>query len=256
MRYAPRSLILSAISDTAQEAADHFDRTERFLGRLEQALQLYDRADQSSALREEIAALHTQIEQLQRTISEIEIRRRLTNALRRVENSINQFMLQLDAEWPDAPVELIINDLSIKVVRGTRSDYLWEIGSGANWLAYHVATTLALQKFFLTEPHHPVPGLLVYDQPSQVYFPKRMASEEPEEPVAWRDQDVLAVRKVFKLLGTEARAAKGRLQTIVLDHADEDVWGGLDDVVLTEEWRGGQALVPAAWFGNPPLFAA
>src|SRR5207244_2057117 len=47
-------------SDAAQAAADHFDRTERFLGRLEQAIQLYDRADQSSALREEIAGLRGQ----------------------------------------------------------------------------------------------------------------------------------------------------------------------------------------------------
>ena len=237
-------------SEAARTAADHFDRTERFLGRLEQALQLYDRADQSSALQQEIAGLRAQIEQLQQTISETEIRRKLRNALTRVENVANQFVPQLDAEWPDAPVQLIIDDLTVKVVRGTRSDYLWEIGSGANWLAYHVATTLALQKFFLTEPYHPVPGLLVYDQPSQVYFPKRSAGEDSDDPVAWRDQDVLAVRKVFALLGVEARTANGRLQTIVLDHASEDVWGGLDGVQLTEEWRAGRALVPTAWLSN------
>jgi hypothetical protein len=241
---------LERTSSAAHGAADYFDRTERFLGRLEQALQLYDRADQSSTLREEIAELRAQIEQLQRTISEGEIRRKLTNALARVENAANQFVPQLDAEWPDAPVQLVVDDLTIKVIRGTRSDYLWEIGSGANWLAYHVATTLALQKFFLTEPHHPVPGLLIYDQPSQVYFPKGTAHEDPEEPVAWRDQDVLAVRKVFALLGLEARAAKGRLQTIVLDHAGEDVWESLDGVELTEEWRDGRALVPTEWFSN------
>jgi hypothetical protein len=121
----------------------------------------------------------------------------------------------------------------------------WEIGSGANWLAYHVAITLALQKFFLTEPHHFVPGLLIYDQPSQVYFPKRTA-DDALEAATWRDQDVVAVRKVFALLGAEVRAANGRLQIIVLDHAGEDVWGGLDGVELTEEWRG-RALVPAEW---------
>jgi predicted DNA-binding protein YlxM (UPF0122 family) len=237
-------------SQAAQAATDHFDRTERFLGRLEQAIQLYDRADQSSALREEIARLQTEISQLQRKISESEIRRKLTNALAQVQNAANQFVPQLDAEWPDAPIELILSDLTIKVIQGTRSDYLWEIGSGANWLAYHIATTLALQKFFLSEPHHHVPGLLVYDQPSQVYFPKRLAQEDIEEPVALRDQDVQAVRKVFALLGKEARAAKGRLQIIVLDHAGEDVWGSLDGVELREEWRDGRALVPPEWFTN------
>jgi hypothetical protein len=134
-----------------------------------------------------------------------------------------------------------------------RSDFLWEIGSGANWLAYHVATTLALQKFFLTEPHHAVPGLLIYDQPSQVYFPQRAVEkrmEEAEIPIVWPDEDVEAVRKVFALLGAEVRAAKGRLQAIVLDHAGPDVWGGLDGVALTEELRDGRALVPREWFAN------
>jgi tetratricopeptide (TPR) repeat protein len=236
-------------SDQAREAANHFDRTERFLGRLEQAIQLYDRADQSSELRDEIAAFQAEIAALQRVISEAEIRRKLRNALDRIENTASQFVPQLDAEWPDAPVRLIVEDLTVKVIRGSRDDYLWEIGSGANWLAYHVAVTLALQKFFLAEPHHPVPGLLVYDQPSQVYFPKRQVHDDASEAAAWRDQDVVAVRKVFALLGAEARAAKGRLQIIVLDHAGEDVWGSLDGVEITEEWRG-SALVPAEWFAR------
>ncbi|WP_245477967.1 MULTISPECIES: DUF3732 domain-containing protein [unclassified Mesorhizobium] len=156
---------------------------------------------------------------------------------------------RLDAEWPDAPIRLMIEDLTVKVIRGSRDDYLWEIGSGANWLAYHVAVTLALQKFFLTEPHHPVPGLLIYDQPSQVYFPKRAAGDDSEGPLAWRDQDVVAVRGVFELLGDEVIAAGGRLQAIVLDHADDEVWGRLAGVELTEEWRG-QALVPREWIAS------
>jgi Protein of unknown function (DUF3732) len=186
---------------------------------------------------------------LQAVISEAEIQRKLRNALSRIEATASQFVPRLDAEWPDAPVRLIINDLTVKVVRGSRDDYLWEIGSGANWLAYHIAMTLALQKFFLTEVHHFVPGLLIYDQPSQVYFPKRVARDDESDTaeVAWRDQDVDAVRKVFALLGSEARAANGRLQIIVLDHASEDVWGGLDGVGLTEEWRG-RGLVPEEWY--------
>jgi hypothetical protein len=45
----------------------------------------------------------------------------------------------------------------------------------ANWLAYHIALSLALQGYFLRLPQHPVPALLIYDQPSQVYFPARRA---------------------------------------------------------------------------------
>jgi hypothetical protein len=95
--------------------------------------------------------------------------------------------------------------------------------------------------------------LLIYDQPSQVYFPQRTVEkriDEAEIPLVWQDEDVEAVRKVFALLGAEVRAAKGRLQAIVLDHAGPDVWRGLDGVGLTEEWRDGRALVPREWFAN------
>ena len=208
------------------------------MGRLEQALQLYDRADQSSDLHQEVAQLQVEIASLHKTLSEAEIQRKLLNALTRIAHQANRLVPQLDAEWPGAPIRLLIEDLTVKVLRGSREDYLWEIGSGANWLAYHVALMVALQLFFLTAPHHPVPGLLIFDQPSQVYFPKRAAGDDAPDVISWRDQDVVAVRKVFALLGSEAVAAKGRLQVIVLDHADEDVWGGLPGVKLIEEWRG------------------
>ena len=233
-------------SHAARDAANRFDRTERFAGRLDQALRLYDQADPSSDLREEISALRSQIDVLQRLVSDAEIRRKLRNALDRVEAHASRCIPKLDAEWPEAPIKLNVDELTVKVIRGNRDDYLWEIGSGANWLAYHVSITLALQHFFLTEPHHPVPAMLVFDQPSQVYFPKRVARPDETEESQLRDQDVFAVRKVFSLLGEEVRNAKGRLQVIVLDHADEDVWGNLPDVQLTEEWRG-QALVPFEW---------
>lgn len=77
-------------------------------------------------------------------------------------------MYFMDGEWPEAAVQLVVEDLTLRVVRGNRDDYLWEIGSGANWLAYHVGVTLALQRFFLSQQNHPVPGLLIYDQPIQL----------------------------------------------------------------------------------------
>ena len=91
----------------------------------------------------------------------------------------------------------------------------------------------------------------MYDQPSQVYFPRRLAEGGPnnnEVEPEWRDEDVIAVRKVFQAAATEVLRAKGRLQVIVLDHADHDVWGGIDGIELIEEWRGmNHKLVPEEW---------
>ena len=219
---------LEGQSENARKVTTRGEEISRFLGRLEEALRLYETLDTSSALNEEIASLKTQVEDLNKLISEHEIGRKTENALDTIQSISSRLVPQLDGEWPDAPIRLNIQDLTIKVIRGTRDDFLWEIGSGANWLAYHVALTLALQGYFLSKLNHPVPGLLIYDQPSQVYFPNLRAGKASEANLdpEWDNEDVAAVRKVFTLFDGIITRTSGRLQIIVLDHADEEGWGG------------------------------
>lgn len=245
-------LLLESKSNEVKQATAKVERIDRFLGRLEESIRLYEASDLASELQGEISELREEIARLIKLVAEHEVSRKLANTLDTIEGITGRLIPQLDGEWPNAPVKLIIQELTIKVIRGARDDYLWEIGSGANWLAYHVAVTLALQGYFLSEPNHPVPGLLIYDQPSQVYFPARRAtsSKNVEPEPTWRDEDILAVRKIFDLLNMAVGKTNGRLQIIVLDHADEEVWGELANVHLVEEWRG-KALVPLDWIGNP-----
>jgi hypothetical protein len=227
------------------------DRIERFIGRLEQALVSLDRSEEGSDLSERVSQLQVRIDDLRRVYSEGQVNSKKANALRLIENMAATIIPLLDAEWPTAPIQVVTDDLTIRVIQSDRSDYLWEIGSGANWLAYHVAVTLALQRFFLEQPNHPVPGLLIFDQPSQVYFPKGFEIESGGRSGRTRDEDVAAVRAVFETIGKEVVRAKGRLQAIVLDHAGTDVWGEIEGVSLAEEWRGDVKLVPPEWLAAP-----
>lgn len=240
-------ILLERRSEEVRAETFRSDRIERFLGRLEQALTLYENTGEDSNLTHEIAAAKDAIALLRRVYSEGHVRLKTTSALRIIQNYASAIIPGLDAEWPDAPIELSIDDLTIKVVQRDRSDYLWEIGSGANWLAYHVAITLALQRYFLEDVAHPVPALLIYDQPSQVYFPRGFEGDHVSAAGRTRDQDIIAIRSVFKIVGDEVVRAKGRLQVIILDHAGPDVWGEIEGVTLADEWRGDKKLVPLGW---------
>lgn len=226
------------------------DQIERFIGRLEQALLTLDRSEEGSELSEGIARLQNNLAALRRIYSEAAVNAKKATALQHVQTIAARIIPLLDAEWPEAPIELLTEDLTIRVINRDRKDYLWEIGSGANWLAYHIAITLALQRFFLEEAGHPVPSFLIYDQPSQVYFPRGFDVEHAPLPGRSRDKDIAAVRAVFETIGAEVVRAKGRLQAIVLDHAGPDVWGEIEGVALAEEWPGSVALVPPAWLSS------
>lgn len=244
----------------ADTAAYSIANIERFLGQLENALLTYETMGADSELAAAIDRLRREVAELRARVSESSIVHRTKNALQIVQNIATEIVPNLDCEFESSPIELSIEDLSIRVVGPNRKDWLWEIGSGANWLAYHIAVTAALQRFFMRSPFHPVPHLLVYDQPSQVYFPRRLADEGREEGdedaeiepkrEALLDKDVEAVRKVFAVLANEASIAKGRLQIIVLDHAAEEVWGGIERVHLVEHWRDGKKLVPVEWLSS------
>jgi hypothetical protein len=236
-------------SSRASENAWQRSAVDRFLGRAEQALSMFASPIEDKEAVENAEKLRTRLEELRAELSEAGIRSRIRTALARVSAFMARVVPLLDAERPGDPAELHIDDLTIRVTgQSGRADYLWEIGSGANWLSYHVASTLALHELFMEQRASPVPGMLVYDQPSQVYFPQTLAREPRlgDDPQL-RDEDVAAVRKVFEVFGRSVRAAKGGLQVIVLDHAGSDVWGNVPGVHLVEEWRGGLALVPETW---------
>ncbi len=241
-----------ALSQRSQEAnARQYQakRVERFIGNVENALRLHRRLGQDGELQSEVDQLREQCRRLNEELGRENIEERKRRALRRVNTNAARLLPLLDTERPDDPVSLEIDDLTVKVTGSNRDDYLSEIGSGSNWLSYHIAISLALQQFFLALDHSPVPGFLVMDQPSQVYFPKRLVirEAEPADEPKLRDEDVEAVRKAFIVMAQVVEQAKGRFQIIVLDHAPEGVWGDIPNIVAFEEWRGGMKLVPAEW---------
>lgn len=240
--------VYEATSERAKQEVHRAKSVERFLGALQQALQHYKEVDESDSLNSSLEELKQQLAKINAEIQEGAIQARMESALREIQQITGTIVPALNVESADSPVRLDPKELTVRVSREGRNDYLWEIGSGANWVAYHVAITLALQTYFIRSKHSPVPSLLVYDQPSQVYFPRLNAKQiSGEQTVKITDQeDIQAVRRIFKAMGDQAIVNKGALQIIVLDHADEEVWGELEGITKIEEWRE-QKLVPIHW---------
>lgn len=225
-----------------------------FGGRLEEALRNYHAADRGSALSEVIAKLEQKIVQLRGQVDQSAIYRKQEAALDAISKAIRHYTEILGVEHFERPARIDIKNLML-VIDGPhgRRDQLWEIGSGANHMGYHIATLLALHEHFLSVSHNPVPQFLIIDQPSQAFFPEgwppRSAQGEKgnEAGPPMPSDDIARVNSIFRALSEASIRTKNRLQIIVIDHADEITWQGVSNVTVAQRWRGGEALIPRYW---------
>ncbi len=223
----------------------------RFLGKVQYAEEAYRAIGVDGELQQQIAELKNRIAILNQEVDEAAIARKFNAALKNVQVKIMSLLPKLDMEREEDSVEVDYKNLTIAVTgKGGRKDYLWEIGSGSNWLAYHISVSLAFQMFFSQQEQSPVPQFLVYDQPSQVYFPNKLAQREDErnEDPMLDDEDIIAVKKIFEAMSCALNKTSTSMQIIVLEHASESAWEGVEGVHLVEEWRGdNNKLIPKEW---------
>lgn len=243
-----RTRALTRASDAAKARQDSTLHSARFLGRLEQALEHYEQLGSDEGVAGEISALTDQVRELEVELREHDVTKRTDLALKRLASLVQPLLPKLDAERPQDPVSFSIQDLTLRVAGRDREDYLWEIGSGSNWLSYHLSLAVGLHEFFLQLRQSPVPSFLIVDQPSQVYFPKQLnAAQRAGDEEPYQDEDVAAVQKIFMMLTDAVRDSNGKLQIIVLDHATDTVWGNVEGLTVAAQWRDGAKLVPDKW---------
>jgi hypothetical protein len=147
--------------------------------------------------------------------------------------------------------------LSFKETEHSRSEFLWEVGSGANWMGYHISSFLALHEFLSHEEraHLPPFSFLVIDQPSQVYFPSTASGENTLDYLdpngnlkITRQNDIVATRRIFEILSEAIEDNNYYFQIIVLDHADKSIWGNVKNTYEAACWKDeGDGLIPKSW---------
>jgi hypothetical protein len=60
--------------------------------------------------------------------------------------------------------------------------------------------------------------------------------------------DLERTKRIFTAIARAHRSFKGKVQIIVLEHADQTAWGEQANVAPVENWRGDtDYLIPRAW---------
>lgn len=245
--------LLETRSSAFEQSRQTLQGIMTFVGRLEQALANYRAGEKDDGLIREARELETKIQELRKKLDPRGEATKMEATSKRITSFIQGFAGLLDIEKPQNPVHLDTKNLTLKITSETgREDLLWEIGSGANWVGYHIATMLALQQLFSESATSPVPGFLVVDQPSQAYFPAGWPDDKgTTQPKASDQSDIRGVHKIFETLSAGIKKTKNKLQVIVVDHADEITWDGIPDINLVGRWREADGLIQSDWIAGP-----
>src|SRR3954462_1953167 len=143
------------------------------------------------------------------------------------------------------PLRLDLKNLTIIADTDDGPVPMTRMGSGENWVGYHLIAHLALHQWF-AQRNRPVPRFLFLDQPSQVYFPAEKDIDGSLSLIS--EDDRAAVSRMFNLVFNVVADGAPGFQIIVTEHAD--IRGDWYQRAVVERWRGGLKLVPEDWPRN------
>ena len=226
-----------------QEYRDRNARRAHIFGRISLYLESAPQLDDGSDLQRQITELQAQVERLEDELSEDTVQERVESVLSHISRNMSRWASDLQLEHAEFPLRLDLRRLTV-VADGTDGPIPMEhMGSGENWVGYHLITHLALHRWFV-EQNRPVPRFIFIDQPSQVYFPEDEDWQQ-ENGTGSIGEDREKVRRMYQLAYDFVEDLNRQFQVIVTDHANiNEPW--FQDCVV-ERWREGEKLVPPEW---------
>jgi len=229
--------------DQAAKLKDLNLRRGKVLGKISLFLESFKMVEEDKTLKNKIELLQTQIATFEALISSEEKESRLNAVLNQINNQMTTWASSLDLEHQDSPIRFDIKKLTIFADTPTKSISLTHMGSGANWVAYHLLIHFALHKHFV-KAERPVPRFLILDQPSQIYFPPE--KDNNQTGTIEVSSDETAVRQMYEFIFKATKELTPNFQVIITDHAKLN----FDDFTnsITEEWRNGCKLIPDKWY--------
>ena len=227
--------------EEAKKIRDLNIRKGKVLGIVSLFLESLDLTKDFSQVRKNIYEKESKLEELQKLVSKEEKEERMAAILNKINLQMSNWSNSLDIEYQGAPIRFDAKRLTLYADTDEKSIPLSQMGSGANWVSYHLLIHFGLHKHFI-QAKRPVPRFLLLDQPSQVYYP-------PEKDDAYRgtlpSSDEIAVKQMFDFMLNTVESLENKLQVIVTDHARLK-YPEFESSII-EIWRDGVKLVPLDW---------
>lgn len=152
----------------------------------------------------DVEELKEKIARLEERIKGFDVDKKMSKAENFLSDNMNRLSLTLDFEEEYRPIDLNFGliDGSFDIYQHQISNeniYLYEMGSGANWVSCHIALFLSFLHYFASQDNSPMPLIMFFDQPSQVYFPQGDDKDKITQA------DLLAVNKMYKTIFDEIK---------------------------------------------------
>ena len=221
------------------------DRRSRVVGRISLYLESVDLGDDASSLQEGLNELTSQIEKLEKKLDPAALKERVESQLSCIAEDMTLWARELGLEHSENPIRLDVSKLTVVAETSHGRTPLHRMGSGENWVGYHLVAYLALAKWFIKQSR-PVGRFIFFDQPTQVYFPSDQAVTGDIREISG-DEDRKAVKRMFEWIFKVVAELSPNLQVIITDHADiDEEW--FQSSVADVKWRGDNALIPKHWY--------
>ena len=228
--------------EALQRERTRFHEQARVLGRISLFTESVQAVEENSDLQFQIRELQRKVAELENGLSEDSIDDQLGTRLQLLSTDMTRWAKEMELEHSQWPIGFDLKNLTVIAHRASGPIRLYQMGGGKNWMGYHVAFFLSLHKL-LREFSRPVPGILVLDQPTQVYFPAERVEDRSIGDLPDEDQET--VHRLFKIFYSFVADLAPNMQVIVTDHADLNEDWFQESVV--ERWRGDKKLVPLSW---------
>jgi energy-coupling factor transporter ATP-binding protein EcfA2 len=217
-------------------------RRGKIIGRVSLFLESVSVEQETENINSKIENLKSRIIELEKTVDSENEREILLSILNKINLQMSKWVEDLDVEYENNPIRFDINKLTMFIDSDTKPIALPQIGSGANWVAYHLLIVFALHKHFI-QNNRPVPSFIIIDQPTQVYYPP-----EKNDNLVEVSADEIAVNKMFDFMFNVVESLTPKLQVIITDHAY--LKNERFEQSVTEVWRDGLKLIPIDWLKN------